>query len=132
MGTKKPPYAAIAEEKPITAADSMPARRNDAVLSTSLEFAPKPRSCKVRKITGIMRNVEALPMPVSTNSTMNSARKPRKFPPEAPLGRKYSTPPTAAIIRPNTQNVSDAPPVLSDNQPPIGRAIAPTRGPRKA
>lgn len=51
-------------------------RRWTALSTASLLLPALRRSCRVRKITGIMRKVEPLPTPVVTNSNMNMARKP--------------------------------------------------------
>ena len=71
-------------------------------------------------------------MPVVKNSTRNIRKKPVKLPPEGPLGRKYSTPMTASAMTMKFQNVTFAPPSLSDSQPPNGRISAPTSGPSQA
>ncbi|MCY1182759.1 hypothetical protein D9M73_233350 [compost metagenome] len=75
LGMKNAPKAPMAELKPSTAADSLPAFFS----ACSRAAAPLPLaacSCRVRKITGIMRKVEPLPMPVVMNSSMNMPRKP--------------------------------------------------------
>ena len=52
-------------------------------------------SVQFRKINGIMRKVEPLPMPVVMNSNINIPRKPWKFPPTPACGMKFNTPNTA-------------------------------------
>ena len=86
----------------------------------------------VRKITGIMRKVEPLPIPVVRKSTRKQTKKPAKLPPEPPEGRNQSTPATASAITRKFQNVTTAPPSRSASQPPNGRTAAPIRGPTHA
>ncbi|MCY1210885.1 hypothetical protein D9M72_225850 [compost metagenome] len=121
----------MAPENPSTAADSLAASaRACFCAAASLPWAACVRSR--RKITGIIRNVEPLPRPVSANSTMNMIRKPLKSPARPPAGRKTITPSTAAIMPANVNSVTRAPPSLSDTQPPTGRVSEPTSGPRNA
>ncbi len=84
------------------------------------------------KITGTMRKVEPLPTPVATNSTRNMARNPAKAQERSWLVRKNSTPTTAQAMTPKLHRVTRAPPRRSANQPPMGRVMEPTSGPRKA
>ncbi len=129
-GMKNPPYAPTAEVMPSTAALS---RR--AVTSASGCARPSPASRPTwwaRKMTGTMRKVDPLPMPVVTNSTRNMARNTGKDQ-AAPVSlRANTTPSTAAIITEKFDAVTRAPPRRSASLPPRGRVSEPTSGPRKA
>ena len=63
---------------------------------------------------------------------MKQAKNPAKLPPEPPEGRNQSTPTTDSSMTMKFQNVTAAPPSLSDSQPPKGRISAPRSGPIQA
>ncbi len=86
----------MAAEKPITAADSMLALR--AAPASSAWPSRTRRAHSLRKITGIMRKVEPLPMPAKKNSRMKAPRKPKKLPWPPSPGRKAITANTPPII----------------------------------
>ena len=96
-----------------------------------------PRSFSVWKITGIMRKVEPLPMPVVKNSTRKLTKKPAKLLP-APgsavrCGQEVQHADTRRRpSRRSSRSVTRAPPILSASQPPNGRTTAPTSGPSQA
>src|SRR6266542_828526 len=129
---KKPPKAATAELKPSVAAPSvLPARRACASAAWSFGSATA-RSRSVRKMIGIMRNVEPFPMPAAMNSAMNASTKPSRLPPPPAVGRKNTATSGATAMTTNIQNVMIAPPTRSASQPPTGRARAASTGPMKA
>lgn len=74
LGMKKAPKAAMAEVKPVMAADSLSAWRR----RSSAEAMGISRSISFAMIAGIIWKVEALPMPVAKNSRMKTAKKPQK------------------------------------------------------
>jgi hypothetical protein len=58
-----------------------------------------------------MRYVDPLPMSVARNRTMNARKKLRND----PAARKKSTTPTLRAMTTNVQNVTRAPPTLSES-----------------
>ena len=73
---KNAPKAAIAEVKPVIAADSFSACRWRVAASAD----GISRSISLRMMFGIIWKVEALPTPVAKNSTRNIAKKPQNAP----------------------------------------------------
>src|SRR5215472_12808893 len=119
FGIKNAPNAAIAEVKPVIAADSFSACRNCA---TSSAFGIR-RATSLRMMLGIIWKVDALPTPVAkkTQNALGSSL----------MARKYRTPATPAIMVRKTKTVTRPPPQRSEIQPVAERESAPTRGPRK-
>ncbi len=129
---KNPPKAATAELKPMVAAASVaPTRRASSSATASLRSVTS-RSRKVRKMVGIMRKVEPLPIPAARNSTKNTSTKPTTLPPPSAPGRNAAATSGATAMTAKLQNVMGAPPRRSDSQPPMGRTSAASSGPMKA
>src|SRR5215831_6674188 len=127
FGIKNAPNAAIAEVKPVIAADSFSACRNCA---TSSAFGIK-RATSLRMMLGIIWKVDALPTPVAKKRSRNIAKKPQNALGSSLMARKYRTPATPAIMVRKTKTVTRPPPQRSEIQPVAERESAPTRGPRK-
>ena len=81
---KNAPKAAIAEVKPVIAADSFSAWRSRVAASA----AGINRSISLRMMFGIIWKVDALPTPVAKNSTRNIAKKPQNAPGWSLIPRK--------------------------------------------
>ena len=96
--------------------------------AADVRAATAPSAIWLRKIAGIIRYVEPLPIPPARRATRNPTRNSGND----PARTAAITPTTPRPMPTNTTAVIRAPPVRSASHPPSGRNADPTSAPRNA
>ena len=130
-GMKNKPNAATALVKP-NATDASISPALIAASCAAWSFPATERACSFRKTAGTMWNTDPFPIPAVMNNSMKAMKNPETSLPPVSEGRVLSTHIPARNITAKFQNVTLAPPIRSDIQPPSGRIRAPASGPINA